>query len=82
MQDWIRWEASYLANVREAVRETLGAGIPAEDVAAQIEFDKFIGDRLPKDRNGMPKRHLNTVTKIVEEEIERQDRTSHRSLPE
>ena len=79
VKDWIRWEANYLSSVREAVREALGAGIPAEDVAARIEFDKFIGDRLPKDRNGMPQRHLNTVAKIVEEEIERQDNTSHRS---
>ena len=79
VKDWIRWEANYLASVREAVREALGAGIPAEDVAAQIEFDKFIGDRLPKDRNGMPKRHLNTVAKIVEEETERRNNTSHRS---
>lgn len=30
VKDWIRWEASYLASVREAVREALDAGIPAE----------------------------------------------------
>ena len=67
VKDWIRWEASYLACVREAVREALGRGVPAEEVAEQIGFDEFIGDRLPRDRNDMPQRHLNTVAKIIEE---------------
>ena len=68
--------AAMASFIRQAA---IGAGIPAEDVAAQIEFDEFIGDRLPKNRNGMPQRHLNTVAKIVEEEMERRDNTSHRS---
>mgnify|MGYP000082443190 CR=1 FL=1 len=37
-------------------------------LADAVDFETFIGDRLASDRNGMPKRHRNTVDKIVEEE--------------
>ena len=76
VKDWIQWEARYLARVRGAVRKALSGGIPAEDIAGQIGYDEFIGDRLPRDRNGMPQRHLNTVAKIVEEESDRGDNRS------
>jgi len=39
----------------------LDAGTPPESVADGIDYDFFIGDRLPK-------RHHNTVQKIVQEE--------------
>ena len=68
-------ETIFLARVlwRKAVRKALSRGVQAEEVAKQIGFDEFIGDRLSRDRNGMPQRHLNTVAKIVEEESGRGD---------
>ncbi len=68
VQDWLRWIASYLRSVRTAVREALAAGQPVDSIADGIDYDQFIGDRLPKERHGMPKRHRNTVQKIVLEE--------------
>lgn len=68
VQDWLGWLAGYLRDVRVAVRQALGTGAPPDAVVERIEYDRFIGDRLPKDRHGMPKRHANTVRKIVEEE--------------
>jgi len=35
-----------------------------------ITYENYVGDRLPVDRHGMPKRHRNTVLKIVKEELE------------
>ncbi len=68
VRDWLTWQAGYLRSVRDKVREMLGDGATAEEAEA-VTFDSFIGDRLPVDRNGMPKRHRNTVDKIVEEEM-------------
>lgn len=68
VRDWLRWQAGYLASVRDRVREELNLGKDREAVAQAVDFEMFIGDRLPIDRNGMPKRHRNTVDKIVEEE--------------
>ena len=67
-RDWIVWLASYLRSVRAAVRERLDAGDEADAVADGISYDEFIGDRLPKERHGMPKRHRDTVQKIISEE--------------
>jgi cyclase len=66
--DWLRWEAGYLAGVRDEVRGALDGGVAPEDVADGISYDAHIGDRLPKERNGMPKRHRSTVEKILAEE--------------
>ena len=67
VQDWLQWQAGYLAAVRERLQKELVSGKSAEDAAEAVNYEAYIGDRLPIDRNGMPKRHRNTVDKIVEE---------------
>lgn len=67
-RDWIQWEADYLAAVRERVREMLGEGRSPAAAVEAAGYDEFVGDRLPRDRHNMPKRHRNTVEKIAEEE--------------
>jgi cyclase len=69
VKDWLVWQASYLSAVRDRVREELDRGNDADAAADAVDFETFIGDRLASDRNGMPKRHRNTVDKIVEEEL-------------
>jgi len=63
----ILWEADYLAGVRARVVQALAQMLP-DAVAAVVSFDEFVGDRLPADRHNMPKRHRNTVEKIITEE--------------
>lgn len=69
VQDWLQWQAGYLNAVRKQVQNVLREGKGADAAAESVDYDSFIGDRLPIDRNGMPKRHRNTVDKIVEEEM-------------
>lgn len=67
VQDWLEWLPNYLHRVRAFVRQSLKNGIPPDDIGAQADFDEFIGDRLDKQKHNMPKRHKNTVDKIVQE---------------
>jgi cyclase len=67
VQDWLRWQVGYLGAVRERLQKELALGKDAVLAADAVDFETYIGDRLPIDRNGMPKRHRNTVDKIVEE---------------
>lgn len=67
VQDWLGWQAAYLADVRESVRAGLARGASPERVVHEIAFEEFIGERLPGDRHNMPKRHRDTVGKIVAE---------------
>ena len=67
IRDWILWEADYLAGIRKRVRLGL-AQDPPDLVAASVSFDEFVGDRLRADLHNMPKRHRNTVEKIITEE--------------
>jgi len=69
IREWLRWQIEYLSSVRDRVREGLSAGMSPDAAAESVDYATFIGDRLPIDRNGMPKRHRNTVDKIVEEEV-------------
>lgn len=69
VQDWLLWQLGYLTSVRARVRKALDEGCTADGAAEQVDYDAFVGNRLPKERNGMPKRHRNTVDKIVEEEL-------------
>lgn len=69
VQDWLGWLTGYLRDVRDAVRQALDTSTQPEEIVGGIDYDHFVGDRLPKDRHGMPKRHANTVQKIVQEEI-------------
>lgn len=67
---WILWEADYLARVRQSVDRLLGEGRSAAEAGDAIDFATYIGDRLPADRNSMPKRHRATVDKIIQEQTE------------
>lgn len=67
-RDWLRWLAGYLRGVRESVRAALDQGESPHTIADHIDYHRFVGDRLPRDRHTMPTRHRNTVHKIVEEE--------------
>ena len=70
IQDWLNWLTWYIASVRSAVWQQLQAG--ERDRAGIIEsigYDDFIGERLPKDQHGMPKRHRNAVAQIVDEQL-------------
>ncbi|MDE2949247.1 MAG: MBL fold metallo-hydrolase [Chloroflexota bacterium] len=69
IQDWLNWLTSYIAGLRSAVSQMLAAGERDRGtIVESISFDAYIGDRLPKDRHGMPKRHRNAVAKIADEE--------------
>ncbi len=70
IQDWLNWLSAYISGVRRAVAKMIAAG--ERDRSAVLEsigYDEFIGDRLPKDKHGMPKRHRNAVGKIADEEM-------------
>ena len=69
VQDWLTWQGGYLRAVRDKVREMLSDGASAVATAEAVTYGDFIGERLPVDRHGMPKRHRNTVDKIVQEEL-------------
>jgi cyclase len=68
-RDWLRWISNYLAGVRAAVRTALERNVPPDAIAESIEFDRFVGQRLPKERHKMLNRHYNTVQKIIREEL-------------
>jgi cyclase len=68
IREWLHWLAAYLVGVRAAVQRSLDAGQQPEAVADAVTFERHIGDRLPVEKHGMPRRHRNTVMKIVEEE--------------
>ena len=72
-RDWIEWEADYLASVRDRVREKLRQGMSSSAAVEAAGYDEFVGTRLPRDPHNMPKRHRNTVEKIVEEEEASED---------
>jgi cyclase len=66
---WILWLAEYLAAVRAFARERLTCGDAAETIPDAADFARFVGDRLPAERHGMPRRHRATVARIVAEEF-------------
>ena len=70
IRNWLRWEAGYLAGVRQRVRGPLDAGSNAAKAVEAASFAECVGGRLPEDQHGMWKRHRNTVEKIVAEEME------------
>jgi glyoxylase-like metal-dependent hydrolase (beta-lactamase superfamily II) len=71
VRGWIEWEAGYLARVRGLVQKLLDEGLGEEELLDRIAFEDFVGERLPADKHGMPKRHRATTAKILAEEIER-----------
>ncbi len=68
VRGWLNWLVDYLSGVRAFVKEALNQGLEPEAVADAVDYEKFIGDRLPINKHNMPKRHRNTVQKIIEEE--------------
>lgn len=76
---WLRWGAEYLLGVRRRVRQLLVDGIAPAAAPDEVPYAEFVGDRLPADRHGMPKRHRAAVEKIVAEE---QTRLPEPWLPE
>jgi hypothetical protein len=54
--------------VRQRVEQMLVGGADENAAADAVDFGEFVGERLPEDRHGMPKRHRATVAKIVAEE--------------
>jgi hypothetical protein len=71
VRKWIEWMIDYLVHVRARVGELLEEGLDPETVEDSVGYDEFAGDQLPADKHGMPKRHRNTVQKIIEEAGER-----------
>ena len=69
VQNWLQWIIDYLSGVRAAVNLALEAGTSADDVAQQLDYDAFVGQRLAQDKHNMPMRHRNTVAKIIAEEL-------------
>jgi cyclase len=67
VRDWLAWMIDYLTGVRAFARAALARGEQPEAVADAVTYERFIGNRLPIDRHGMPRRHRHTVTKIIEE---------------
>ncbi|MCZ6677378.1 MAG: MBL fold metallo-hydrolase [Candidatus Poribacteria bacterium] len=73
VRTWLEWLISYLSSVRAFVGDALRPGVDSEAVADVIDYQEFIGARLPIDKHGMPRRHRNAVEKIIEEELDRKD---------
>ena len=71
-REWIQWVIDYLVHVRARVMKLLEQDLDPETVADLVGYEEFIGDRLPADKHGMPKRHRSTVQKIIKEVLENQ----------
>jgi cyclase len=70
VREWIGWLAEYLAGIRAAVWTGLDRGEEPTRVAEAVKFRAHVGNRLPEERHGMPRRHRNTVEKIVAEVVQ------------
>ena len=70
IQAWLTWLTRYISGVRNAVARMIDAGERDRgSILESISYDEYIGDRLPRDKHGMPKRHRATVAKIADEEM-------------
>jgi glyoxylase-like metal-dependent hydrolase (beta-lactamase superfamily II) len=70
VRDWVIWQARYLAEIREWVREQLQHGGSAEAIPDRAEFERFVRDRLAREAHQMERRHRDAVAQIVAEEAE------------
>jgi glyoxylase-like metal-dependent hydrolase (beta-lactamase superfamily II) len=66
---WLNWLINYLSRVRVFIKEALDQRFEPEVIANAVDYQKFIGDKLPIDKHNMPQRHRSTVQKIIEEEL-------------
>lgn len=66
---WIEWEISYLSGVRAAISDALAAGesLSRENLAVILPYNDWIGARLPADKHGMPRRHIDAASRIAAE---------------
>ncbi len=72
VQDALRWSLNYLSRVQSAVQGMIRDGLrEQETICERIDYETFVGDRLPADHHGMLTRHRNTVIKMITEELER-----------
>ena len=69
VQDCLAWPIVYLSRVRGAVQDAMQQGLEPDIIVDAVDFETFIGNRLPADRHKMPGRHRDTVKKIIEEEL-------------
>jgi cyclase len=70
VREWVAWQARYLAEIREWVREQLQRGVSPEAIPEQAEYERFVGDRLSRDKHQMERRHGDAVAAIVAEQAE------------
>ncbi len=76
INEHLTWMIGYLSGVREHVRDALSRGENDPGViAAQADYEVFIGSRLPKDKHDMPRRHRDVVADITREEMNTQRQT-------
>ena len=61
--------------MRQRVRQQLASGMPVKQIGPTVPYEEFVGDRLPRDRHGMPDRHTAAVAKILDEEQTRMPRS-------
>lgn len=64
---WLTWLADYLAAVRDHVAREAQAGNAPGEIVAAIDFDSFVGGRLPRDAHNMVRRHQNTAATMLDE---------------
>jgi glyoxylase-like metal-dependent hydrolase (beta-lactamase superfamily II) len=65
ISEHLEWMAAYLGAVRDVVEQHFGEGLEA--VLAAADYARFVGDRLPEEPHGMPRRHRMVVSKIFDE---------------
>jgi glyoxylase-like metal-dependent hydrolase (beta-lactamase superfamily II) len=70
VRDWVAWQARYLAEILEWVRDQLQRGASREAIPDRAEFGCFVGDRLAREAHQMESRHRATVARIVAEQAE------------
>jgi glyoxylase-like metal-dependent hydrolase (beta-lactamase superfamily II) len=68
VRDWVAWQARYLAEIREWVRDQRQRGVAPAAIPEQAEFERFVGDRLARDKHQMERRHRDAVAAIVAEQ--------------
>jgi glyoxylase-like metal-dependent hydrolase (beta-lactamase superfamily II) len=71
IRDWLEWTTGYLSGVRARVHVALQNGLSEDACLESVGFDELIGSRLATEKHAMPKRHRDTVSKIMREELDR-----------
>jgi hydroxyacylglutathione hydrolase len=69
-RDWVAWQSRYLAEIRAWVRDQLQQGVAPQAIPERAEFERFVGDRLPREAHHMEQRHRDAVAQIAAEEAE------------